>query len=270
MRHGNTGYGNQGNSGYGNPGNAGHRNTGYGNQGNSGYGNPGNVGHGNTGYGNQGNSGYGNQGGTGFGGHGTNGYGNQGNSGFGNHGNTGYGNHGNTGYGKVLFCPNQTFYDDNFQLSGVATGYPIQDITTELTNRIDLAACLARTVTLPTAPMLPATDANLGHVKETCPSIKSRLYSFTGTNGRCWFLQNFQEPVDFVMCLTHYCRHCTSKPRTYNNNAVIQNRCIKEYRYVGVYAYCENNAINNRIVYMRIIIPDRCSCKSVYCYPDWH
>ncbi|XP_071087758.1 uncharacterized protein [Haliotis cracherodii] len=161
-------------------------------------------------------------------------------------------------------CPKQAEYPDVATFSGNPTGYPVNEITAALLNNPVLLGCLTPEVVLPTAPTIP-TDPVLANANATCEFLETKLWRFARYGGRCWILQNFQEVVTFVTCLSKQCANC-DEFWPFSN---YENRCLRGYKYVSVWAYCEALPINQRIVRERIITPHTCSCQTVKCSRYW-
>ncbi|XP_041357655.1 uncharacterized protein LOC121374615 [Gigantopelta aegis] len=210
-----------------------------------------------------GNSGYG--GGSGYsgngGGHSGNGYGNSGGQGY----NT-YPTFGKRGY---LMCPNQTFFDNIYRWSDLATGYPLAQINVEIAAIAALRMCLARTRPAVTAPTVPATDPMLGTVRSACTKTQMTLRSYFSVNpanrGQCWALAR-QGLMTYVKCQNEFCNKC----KAHNYYGEFESRCITTYSRVSLWAYCENRAVNNRIVFDTILLPTCCECGSIKCYRNQH
>ncbi|XP_046329077.1 uncharacterized protein LOC124112926 [Haliotis rufescens] len=176
--------------------------------------------------------------------------------------NTGYGFNTNT-HVSTDNCPNQTDFSADLLLSSDPTGYPIDAINLELVNRPDLLNCLAREVVLPTAPKVPA-DPVLTVVKQTCPSANPMLWSFFRYNARCWLIQNVQEMVNFTVCGSVRCQNCDH----FFSSSGSQSRCIRQFQYFSVWAFCEGLPALTQISRERIILPYACNCQKIRCYAN--
>ncbi|XP_067660542.1 uncharacterized protein [Haliotis asinina] len=172
-------------------------------------------------------------------------------------------NFNNFGFNKRI-CPKQAEYLDVATFSGDPTGYPIDEITAALLSNPVLLNCLNPQVVLPTAPSVPP-DPVLENSNATCQFLETKLWRFTRYGGRCWIMQNFQEVVTFVTCLSKRCVNCDE----FWPFSSYENRCLLGYKYVSVWAYCEALPVNQRIVRERIITPYTCGCRSVLCRKYW-
>ncbi|XP_071088082.1 uncharacterized protein [Haliotis cracherodii] len=110
-------------------------------------------------------------------------------------------------------------------------------------------------------------DYRIAQAQDTCPSIKPELWSFVRYTGKCWIIRNVQEVLNFTICGFTHCQSCND---FFSASSGTSKKCVREFQYFSVWAFCEGLPAQNQISRERIILPVSCSCKTIHCYAnDW-